>query len=58
MRTLEVENHDSELSHMTARALADKIANDNGELPFLLASYDREPDFESPAQAGECHRWL
>ena len=43
---------------MTARALADKIANDNGELPFLLASYDREPDFESPAQAGECHRWL
>lgn len=55
MRNFEVTGGHPELDLTEARALADQIANAKAEMPILIAWYDRDRDFESPAHAGECH---
>lgn len=55
MQTLSIESRRFDLDHPSARKLADETAAASVEDPILLAWYDRDRDFESPAHASECH---
>ncbi len=55
MQHIEVDSGSHDLDRFTARSLADEIAEDHVQDALLLAWYDRDQDFESPAHASECH---
>lgn len=55
MNPVAIESGNPSLDYAAARKLADEEAARRVIEPLLLAWYDRDLDFESPAHTSECH---
>jgi len=55
MTTVALDTRNPATSWAEARRLADRRAAELIDEPLLLAWYDRDEDFESPAHTSECH---